>query len=321
MTTAGGPRISVIVPTCNRAAAVRLCLSALAAQRVPPEDFEVVVVDDGSTDDTEAAAASRPALRVTYVRQENAGANAARNRAVNHAAAPLLLFVNDDTIADPGLLAVHLEAHAAAPDPRLAVLGRMTIHPDYARSPFSPLHHDASFAPLAGRDEVPWTSFFTCNVSVKAAFLAEVGGFDSALRWHEDIELGERMHRHGLRLLYRPEALGYHWHLLDERQLLRIAEREGEALVRWWRRRPDLLETLQGLGLSGPAPLHRPLRHSLADAAFAVTGERLPLRVAEAAAPVSPRLARMIWRKVFQTRKRRAIATAMKTLDCEKETV
>ncbi len=317
---ASAPRISVIMPTYNRAAAVRLCLTALAEQTVPPEAFEVVVVDDGSRDDTEAAAASRPELNVKYVWQQNAGANAARNRGVEHAAAPLLLFINDDTIAAPGLLGAHLDTHAAARDPHVAVLGRMTIHPDYADSPFSPLHHDASFAPLAGQEAVHWTSFFTCNVSVKSAFLAQVGGFDPALRWHEDIELGERMHQHGLQLLYRPEALGYHWHLLDEGQLLRIAEREGEALVRWWHSRPDLLETLRGLGLSGPAPLHRPLRHGLADAAFAVTGERLPLRLAEVAAPVSPRLARMIWRKVFQAHKRRAIATALKTLEREKGT-
>ncbi len=105
----------------------------------------------------------------------------------------------------------------------------MTIDPALPFSPFSALHHDASYDALAGRVEVGWDAFLTCNVSVDRRLLDEAGGFDPRLTWHEDIELGERLARRGMHLFYAPEALAYHHHLLDEAAYLRIAEREGAA--------------------------------------------------------------------------------------------
>jgi glycosyltransferase involved in cell wall biosynthesis len=300
--------LSVIIPTFNRSAAVSKCIAALEVQTVDPSRFEVVIVDDGSTDDTGTVARAPSALSIRYERQENAGANTARNRAIEIALAPILLFINDDTIADPRLIEAHLEAHARAPDEATAVLGRMTIHPDHAANPFSPLHHDASYALLEGVQEAHWSFFFTCNVSVKAAFLRRAGRFDPNLRWHEDIELGERLAAAGMRLLYRPDALGLHWHGLDERQYLRIAEREAASLVVWRRKRPDLAETLHGLGLVGAPECPEALRHRLANLAFGLLGEAAPLGVARLLGQASPGMARAIWKRVFQFRKRAEMA-------------
>lgn len=230
------------------------------------------------------------------------------------------MFINDDTIAAPDLIETHCAAHDAFPEETCAILGRMTIHPDFADNPFSPLHHDASYLPLEHREEVDWTCFFTCNVSLKTDFLKRVGEFEEGLRWHEDIELGERLARNGMRLLYRPDALGYHWHGLDERQYLRIADREGEALALWWNIRPDLTETLVRLGLVGAPSLERPVRYRVADAAFSVVGQGLPLWAARTVASVSPETARVLWRKVFQHRKRQAITAALRNFDTQRET-
>lgn len=302
--------ISLIIPTYNRSDALALCFSALSRQSASGR-FEVVVVDDGSEDDTAAVCAEDHGFPIRYIRQENAGANAARNRAIEAAAAELLLFMNDDTIACPEFVAVHLDAHAALPDPGMSVLGRMTVHPDFAANPLSPLHHDASFIPLTGKEELRWTEFFTCNLSVKTRFLRDHGCFDEALRWHEDIELGERLVQHGMRLFYRPEALGYHWHSLDGTQLLKIADREGAALAIWSAKRPDLQSELHALGLVGPAPYAPALKHRLADQFFGIVGEASAVTLARAATTLSPRLGRAVWRKVFQHRKRRAIETTL----------
>ena len=301
------PEISVVIPTYNRKDALERCLNALRKQILHNATFEVLVIDDGSAEDVQSLVKECADDRITCIRQEQSGANAARNRGLAEARAPVILFLNDDTIAEPDLLARHLALHASYPEQEVAVLGRMTIHPDFAANPLSPLHHDASFAPLAGQEEVGWTAFFTCNLSVKAAFLARHGQFDERLRWHEDIELGQRLVPHGLRLLYAPEALGYHWHSLDEAQFLRIAEREGTALALWWKKAPDLAPVLGALGMVGPEALPPALRHRLGDAAFATFGDTAALRLAEQVSPVAPGLSRAIWRKVFQFRKRRAI--------------
>jgi GT2 family glycosyltransferase len=298
---------SVIIPTYNRADVLRRCLDALAAQTAPTDSFEVIVVDDGSTDDTGemvATWAAGAAVTVRYFHQQNAGANAARNAAIRVAIAPILLIINDDTIAVPGLLAAHLAMHAANPDEAVAVLGRMTISLDLPPSLFAALHHDASFRQFTGRSELGWDAFFTCNLSVKRAFLLRHGLFDEELRWHEDIELAERLAPHGLRLLYCPEALGLHHHFLSEEDYLRIAVREGRSLAQWHLKRraagqPDN-------SVTGPA-LHPALRHRLAD--LVLTERTLPvvLDLAQYLAPRRPHVARAIYAKAFQRLKRRAI--------------
>ncbi|TXN43707.1 glycosyltransferase, partial [Methylobacterium sp. WL18] len=244
------PVLSVIIPTYNRADTLRLCLRAFDRQTTD-RPFEIVVCDDGSADATgtvisHAVATGR--IPVVHLRQENAGANAARNRAIASARGERLLIVNDDTIPAPSLVDAHLAAHARRGGRETAILGRMTIDPALPFSPFSALHHDASYDALAGRVEVGWDAFLTCNVSVDRRLLEEAGGFDPRLTWHEDIELGERLARRGMHLFYEPEALAYHHHLLDETAYLRIAEREGAALVLWYRKRPDLAPDLTRLG-------------------------------------------------------------------------
>lgn len=307
------PVLSVIIPTFGRAETLRLTLRAFDRQETDAP-FEIVVCDDGSSDPTgtvisRAVATGR--VPVVHLRQENAGANAARNRAIAAAGAERLLIVNDDTIPAPGLVAAHLAAHRRRGGRAVAILGRMTIDPALPFSAFSALHHDASYAALEGRVEVGWEAFLTCNVSVDKGFLEDAGGFDPALTWHEDIELGERLARRGMRLFYEPAALGYHHHLLDAAAYLRIAEREGAALVTWYRKRPDLAPDLARLGLVGPKPFGAEPRHRLAD--LAMPPALLPgwEAAARSLTRLSPEAGRKVWRRLFQRRKRMAIARAL----------
>jgi glycosyltransferase involved in cell wall biosynthesis len=238
-----GFALSVIAPTYNRAAVLEKCLRALQAQDCDLGQIEVLVSDDGSTDRTRAvveACAARPQPAIRYFYQSNSGANAARNRAIRAARAPLLLLINDDTIASRGMLSEHLAAQAEHPDHRVAVLGSVTVAPDLPRSRVAALHLDRAFASLRGRTELDWRSFFTCNVSLKKSLLDKGGLFEEGIRYHEDLELSERLSHHGLRVIFRPAALGYHDHFLTEREFLSIARREARALAFWAAKAPHL---------------------------------------------------------------------------------
>jgi glycosyltransferase involved in cell wall biosynthesis len=261
----------VIVPTYNRAGVLSKCLEALMEQDCPGERYDIVVADDGSTDGTAAVAerfARRGAPRVVYFHQQNAGANRARNRAIGLVRGELLLLINDDILATPGMLSEHLGTHDQNPDERIAVLGRVTISPDLPPTPLAALHLDRAFKALGERRRHDWRAFFTCNLSLKKSLLDRGGLFEERIRYHEDLELGERLSRHGLEIVYRPEALGYHHHALTEEELLAIAAREARALAIWSSLAPHLREELGALGLEPALPPGRRLRHIAADLLF-----------------------------------------------------
>jgi glycosyltransferase involved in cell wall biosynthesis len=261
--------LSVVIPTFNRRSVLEECLRALRAQTIAADRFEIVVADDGSSDrtqDTVQAFSSAGPPATVYLQQANRGANAARNRAIRAARGRILLIINDDTIATPGMLQEHLAAHAQHPDDRVAVLGKVTVCPTLPSSRLSPLHLDRAFAALSPGAELDWHAFLTCNISVKHTLLARGGLFEERLRYHEDVELGERLSHFGLRVVYRPGALGHHRHFLTEEEFFRIALRDAAALALWARIAPHLTPVLAAFGFEPALPLARRVRHRLVEA-------------------------------------------------------
>lgn len=309
------PAVSVIIPTCNRAGVLELCLAALERQDCDPALFEVIVCDDGSQDGTPAVAGRFAARhpRFRFLRQENSGANAARNRAIRAAKAPLLLIINDDTIATPRLVGEHLRTHAEERDERVAVVGRVTVSPTLPPSRLAPLHLDRAFNALGGRREHDWRAFFTCNVSVARSLVERGGMFEERMRYHEDLELGERLSHLGLRVVYNPDALGYHEHYLTEGEFLAIAEREARSLVTWSRIAPDRLPVLAGLGFAPAMSAPRKLRHSLASAVLNSATIPLWTLVARHCPPSLEPLAVKIYDQVYQAMKRSALRRQLRS--------
>jgi glycosyltransferase involved in cell wall biosynthesis len=179
-------------------------LDALRQQTYPGDDFEVVVVSDGSTDGTDDALRARAVgggdpYRLRPVRQDNAGPSRARNRGVQEACGAVIVFLDDDVEPSAGLLAAHMRHHAAGTE-RVAVIGPMNPAPD--RRWKEPVWVAWEHAML-GRQYEAWRTgrwdgagpnhFYSGNASLRREFLIAVGGFDETFKRQEDVELAERL--------------------------------------------------------------------------------------------------------------------------------
>ncbi len=208
------PRISVVVPTFNRRERLHRVLRSLAVQDID-EPFEVIVVSDGSTDDTDAYLHSADVpLPIVALVQANQGPAGARNAGVARAMGELVVFVDDDVVADARLLRAHRDAHHRLGD-RVVVIGPMLDPPDHDMSPWI-AWEQAMLAKqyddmLQGRYEATSRQFYTGNASVRRSHLIDVGGFDTEFRRAEDIELAFRLADHGLTFHFEPSARGEHY--------------------------------------------------------------------------------------------------------------
>jgi glycosyltransferase involved in cell wall biosynthesis len=237
---------SVVIPTFRRPDTLFPVLEALAGQASPPE-FEVVVVDDGSGDDTPARlAAFRPAYPFRFFSQPNSGPATARNRGVREARNEIVLFLGDDTVPEADLIAVHARAHAEPRPYPVAVLGYTTWPRGLKVSPF--LHHineyglQFGYGLISDRDRVPFNFFYTSNVSLPRNLLLEAGLFDTSFphaAW-EDIEVAYRLMQRGMHMLYRPEAIARHHHDITFASFRRRQEKAGEAAAIFYRKHPEL---------------------------------------------------------------------------------
>lgn len=230
------PAISAVIPTRDRAELLRDSLSSLAAQNLSPDDFEVVVVDDGSADHTEAVCADLATrTRLTYQRIEPSGISAAKNLGVFVATAPIVLFFDDDDVAAPDLLAQHLRTHAANPDRAVAVLGHTTWAPHLEVTELMRWSTEIGkmlfdYTCLTDGDVLDHTFFWGGRASCKRMLLATEGIFDPELRFgSEDIELGYRLQRHGFKVVYNASARSFMNRPITFDEFCRRCERQGRS--------------------------------------------------------------------------------------------
>ena len=193
-------RISIVIATKDRASYVARALASLEEQIAAPS-FEVVVADNGSTDDTKTvveAQAARGSYPVRYVFEPEPNRGKARNRGIESAEGYLVLFVDDDVQLPPGFLAAHEAAHTTS---NLVVNG--------------PILNVASYddRPKPGAANYSRAFLCTCNVSLPRHALDAVGGFDEMFRLYgwEDTELGVRLREAGMRWRFAWDA--YLWHI------------------------------------------------------------------------------------------------------------
>jgi len=241
------PRISVIIATFNRAALLARALESLMSQSLAGGLFEIVVVDDGSADETaEIARGFSAGPPVRYVRQPNGGVAAARNRGLDLARAPILLFMDDDDIAERDLLAEHLKTHARHPAPSIAVLGHTAIADEARAAPFMSFLAESdgylfSYGCIRHGALLDYRFFWGGRVSCKRSLLLQQpGGFDPRFRFGwEDVELAYRLRIAGLKVLYNEKARSAMIRAVSLPEHWRRAELLGQAGWCFSRKHPD----------------------------------------------------------------------------------
>ena len=243
------PRISVIIPTRNRLDALKRCLAALDAQTLPRDQWEVIVVNDGSTDGTAeylASGATAGTWRHTTLSQ--GGPARARNAGIRDASGGVLVFIGDDIYATPAFLERHLAAHDSVHGGASAVLGRTdwanTLHvtPLMRYEGLGQFDYHEIEAGGVDASDLPFRFFYTSNVSVSRSFLERHGLlFDEDFRqaMGEDGEFAFRARRHGLRLRYEPDALAHHDHPTTFTATRARCRLKGEVTILQARKHPE----------------------------------------------------------------------------------
>jgi O-antigen biosynthesis protein len=246
------PEISVVFPTHNRCELLHSTLAAWAFQTLPSDQWELIVVDDGSGDGTEKMCRSiEVPYHLRYVRQENAGAGAARRIGTKTARGEFLLLCNDDTIPDSRLLEEHLRLHRQSKNKNIAALGKFTASTESAKRALSFFVNRSAFlfpqTSLQVGQLLDQAYFITCNLSVRRDQVLAAGNFDPTFRVAEDTELGARLVGRGIRVVYHPEARADHEHgIFTTADLVRRAKAYGRADWDLFKKHPWLLGTGDG---------------------------------------------------------------------------
>lgn len=200
-------KISVIIPAYNQAHYLDAAVESVLAQTRP--DFEVIIVDDGSTDDTAAIARSFTDPRVRMVSQPNAGLSAARNTGLRHTSGDLVTFLDSDDLFLPEKLALLAGEMERRPDLGFVAGQAELIDEDGERIGVtfdSPIPEDPARLLL-------WNPLHVGSVMVRREWLDRVGPFDESLRAYEDWDLYLRLARAGCKMgwMERPVSL-YRFH-------------------------------------------------------------------------------------------------------------
>jgi glycosyltransferase involved in cell wall biosynthesis len=221
---------SVVIPTYNRKPILEKCLRALSQQVLQDNkvtDYEIVVVDDGSTDGTLAWLGAYPQEfpRLVLYTQEHQGPAAARNLGVAKAKGDTIIFIDSDLVVTANFLQAHADALTQATQSfghnRLFTYGAVINTCNFA-APTSEPYKITDFSNAY---------FATGNVAIAKTWLEQAGLFDTAFQLYgwEDLELGVRLKKLGLQLVKCPQAVGYHWHPpFSLEQIPRLIEQERQ---------------------------------------------------------------------------------------------
>ncbi len=235
---------SIVIPTYNRLSILRKSLQALEQQKLDKNlisGYEVIVVDDGSTDGT-LSWLEQEKSNLTHVRslaQNHAGPGSARNLGVEKAQGEWIIFIDSDLVVTPNFLQAHAEV-LRQEQQRLntdkvftygAVINTCNFeHP--TSEPYKITDFSAAY-------------FATGNVAIAKKWLKEAGMFDNRFQQYgwEDLELGVRLKKLGLKLIKCPQAVGYHWHPpFNLEQIPQLIEKEiqrGKMGVLFYQKHPS----------------------------------------------------------------------------------
>ncbi len=224
-------QLSVVIATYNRCEVLKTTLKCLANQSLPTDTFEVIVVDDGSTDNTAREIPefiSGLPYETRFFTHENRGPGYTENRGIRKAKNRIVLLLADDIWATPELLQEHIDTHRRYPANNIAVLGKVLQSPELPDTVIQKNWDPFLFNRFEDMEKVDPIYFYACNISIKKDFLIENGMFvERKGAAHEDAELGYRLGQKGLEIIYNKRALAYHYHQETLDALVRRAYERG----------------------------------------------------------------------------------------------
>jgi len=248
--TAERPRISVVIPTHQRRASVERAVRSLMTQTLSPDEYEVVVAIDGSTDGTrEMLDSMRAPCAIKHILKSRGGRASACNAGLALTAAPIVVFLDDDMEASPALLAAHLDVHASAAD--VGVVGTVPIRTDASSPPVTRYIADRFNGHLtnlaAPGYQFGLRDFYSGNFSISRTRMLDVGGFDESFTVYgnEDLDLSLRLRARGVRLVFSAAAVAYQHYEKSFASLARDTIEKGRTAVQLARKHPESLQDLK----------------------------------------------------------------------------
>jgi len=240
-------KISVVIGTYNQKEILKLVLESFFKQSLPAND-------SFSTDGTDQMIESlTPTCRLNYLRRENQGKAAARNFGVSQAKAEIILLTDADMIADPDLLKEHVQLHEKKPNVSIEGV-TLNLKKEIPVAKLAPCHPEVEpyiKQRLRRGQKLKWSYFLSGNLSLTKKAFEEAGGFDenfSVYGW-EDIELGLRLSKMGVRLLHNPEAINYHYHFVSSGDMLQRKYNMGKSAAYFYKKHPTF-EVKMFLGMN-----------------------------------------------------------------------
>jgi glycosyltransferase involved in cell wall biosynthesis len=209
--------LTVVIPTYNRRQLLHDLVESLRSQSHPADRYEILIVSDGSTDGTDeiyATPLSSPTTRLVRQQKRGFGLSRARNFGLREARGRLILFIDDDMIADERLVETHVQAHAEPPE-GVAVCGQVKLATDLPDTPFCRIVIGdicRLFKDTPEPEFLPFGLALSWQTSFKRTDLERLGGYAESFRSYgwEDIEFSYRADQEGLRFYYEPRAVSFH---------------------------------------------------------------------------------------------------------------
>lgn len=203
------PFVSVIIPLHNAADTIGRTVSSVLEQDYPLEQYEIIIVDDGSTDGSEDSVRRFP---VKLIRQSNAGAASARNTGIHNAKGELIIFLDSDCTVNRDWVNLHVREHIK--NPEAECIGGAFAIPDVTTCNFFELcdyysswyEQNPKCSPSSNYEYLPST-----NISFRKLMLEKINGFDATLKTGEDVEICQRIRKEGKQILFRPHIQIYHY--------------------------------------------------------------------------------------------------------------
>lgn len=226
------PFVSIIICSLNGAAYIADCLRSIQSQTYPADKREVIVIDDGSIDETSSIARSFDGVRVIRF-EENKGIPIARNAGLNAAQGDLIAYIDSDCVAEPQWLEQVVPAFS---DPTIVAAGGKVLA--FSRATISQRYMEATgygnparnspqkgilgrligygltmvYPTILETKAIDVQAVYTANVVYRGTVIRAIGGFDEHLQTSEDSDVAARLRTQGGRIVYIPNAIVRHRH-------------------------------------------------------------------------------------------------------------